>query len=420
MKKLSLYLIVLAATGAGCDDGEVALENLCVQMQDAMCDTMKRCEFEWYFELATHQRCEDLIDCDEFEFDQLQESIDAGRMEYDARAASDCFRALRAIDCAEIGDFFSEEGGPAACQVIFRGLVEEDGDCYRDEECQQGTWCDASVENCPGVCRAYLAMGEDCQGAGECDPDEADCDWEQGVCMALAGEGESCERIDCAESLVCDWDTDTCIRPGLEGDACSRDVECKGLRFCLDGTCAGPAAQGQACSAGEDYESLGFACQTGLYCDVDLIAEEREGTCQPKKTAGAQCVTYLECRPGLLCVGVTVDEQQQSVTPGTCAQPKQAGASCPVDFPFPECDYDLYCDPDSATCKRMPGEGDRCVYDEDPECLGDDLYCDSLEYGVEGTCRRKKAAGESCSESEECLDGYCQNGTCMEDQSCSP
>jgi hypothetical protein len=412
--------------GAGCNNGQcggpVKIEDVCEEMKAALCSYIKRCDLEWYSQLETHETCAQ-IECDDMgfndmEFDEIAKSVEAGRVTYDADLAGKCLWLIRTVECTGF------ENMPDECQNIISGMVAQDGECYQEAECAEGLYCDETVSKCPGQCQPYKGLGDECN-YGDCDPDVASCDWRQDVCVELAGTGDVCDYVDCAAGLVCDYNSDpaVCLEPAPEGSDCTFSGGCQGGLRCLNGKCANPASAGQACDIGEDFgkdfgEELMFVCVPHHYCDADIIHGQRTGTCQPKKASGSECLLFYECNSGLLCNGMQINEQ---IIPGSCGNPIEAGASCNADFEFPECDWDLYCDEQTAVCTTLPGIGDPCVYEDEPECLGDDLYCDSLEYGVLGICQQKKPNGSNCMDYEECQSDNCDidgTGTCLPDEHC--
>jgi hypothetical protein len=416
MKKNVLAIAVLLAFGVvlGCNGGgggPVQLENVCEEMKDALCSYIKRCDLEWYLQFAMHETCEHLFECDDLELDEMAKSVESGRMSYDAALAGKCLQAMRTAACADIEGIF--ENMPDECQHVFTGLVAQDGDCYSEDECAEGLYCDETVSECPGQCQPYNALGDSCNG-GDCDPDVAGCDFSQGVCVTLAGVGDDCDYIDCQEGLVCDdySDPPVCLDPAPAGSSCTSPRGCEAGLQCVSGKCTGPAGAGQACDLGEEFGGVLFACQPGYYCDADIAHQQTAGTCKPKKSSGSECILFYECTSGLLCIGMSYNEQTQEIIPGSCGKPLGEGAACTAGFEFPECDWDLYCDEQTAVCTTYPGVGDPCVYGEDPECFTDELYCDSLEYGVAGVCQQKKSDGSSCTSDEECQSDYCNQGTC--------
>ncbi len=425
MRKSILVVAMLLAFGLvlGCNGGgggPVQLENICEEMKDALCSYLKRCDLEWFLQYAAHETCEQLFDCDDMELEEMAKGVAAGRLAYDEALAGECLQALRTAECGNFEAVF--EDMPEECEHVFTGLVAEGGDCYREEECSEGLYCDESVSDCPGQCQPYKGLGDSCLG-GDCDPDVAGCDWDQGVCVELKGAGESCEYVDCREGLVCDYDSDpeVCLDPAPAGSSCTSSRGCDAGLQCVAGKCTGPAGPGQACNLGEEFEGILYACQPNYYCDADIIHQQSIGTCQPKKGSGAECIIFYECNSGLLCIGMDINQQTQEVIPGSCGKPLQEGAACTARADLPECDWDLYCDETTAVCTAYPVAGDACVYGEDPECWGDELYCDSLEYGVAGVCQQKKPEGADCTNWEECLSEDCDvggTGKCLPEDRC--
>jgi len=98
-------------------------------------------------------------------------------------------------------------------------------------------------------------------------------------------------------------------------------------------------------------------CAGQYYCDHSASP----AVCTARSAIGGSCGLNDACRSGYVCVG------------GLCAQPSNDGESC----------------------------------DEHGDCnLG--LYCDSG-----GACRPMLAAGQSCSESNDFCEGFCQSGSCV-------
>jgi len=107
--------------------------------------------------------------------------------------------------------------------------------------------------------------------------------------------------------------------------------------------------------------------------------------------AGSPCVDDMHCRPGLECPEETCLEMpavgQPCLEPGFCAS-------------------DNYCGED-LLCHGFLGPGGPCAADLDAFC-DDDLYC-----GDAGTCERLVADGGSCTGIEQCLNGECIDGLCV-------
>ena len=419
MRQKILALATLLALGFvfGCNGGggPVKLENVCDEMKSALCGYLEKCDLDWYLLVLEHTSCDELIECDDMDLDEMAKSVDAGRMVYDAALAGQCLKSISDAECVDIQGIF--EGLDDECQGVFTGLVVQDGNCYREDECAEGLYCDETVSECPGQCQPYKGLGDSCYD-GDCDPDVADCN-EQDVCAALGGAGAICDYVDCQDGLVCDYNGEpaVCLDPAGAGGSCTSSRGCEGGLQCLNGICTGPAEAGEACDVGDEGDNFMFACVPDTYCDADIIREQRIGTCQPKKTSGSECILFLECDSGLLCIGVQVGEQ--TIIPGSCGKPLGAGSACnPEQEMLLVCDWDLYCDELTAVCKAIPGIGDNCVYGQDPECLGNELYCDS----VLGKCQQKKMDESDCTRDEECLSGYCDiggTGKCLGEESCT-
>lgn len=423
----NIFILLLATPflvqcNGGGGNGVVKLDDLCSEVRKANCSVFTRCDLDWLFMINNHQRCEDAFRCEDMKTQQMMiDSVNAGRMAYDGNAARRCLDAFNSADCVSLLSTSISE--PLKCDGVFTGLVAEGQDCYDDRECADGLYCDESDGNCPGQCTPYTAVGEACFSEEVCDPDIAWCDPENDVCTEKRGDGEDCLLDnDCRDGLRCDNDTvpSVCVPLGLEGDACDARWDCQESLMCVNDICTGQKKKGATCFAGLHYEGMFLVCEAGLYCDADIAKGEPTGSCQSQKGTGEDCVYFAECASGLVCIGAEVNPDTQQVTLGKCDQPIQSAGACNPEAPTTECDYDQYCYSTSGTCVSYPGLGDTCVYSEDPECIGGDLYCDSLQAGVAGTCRERKEVGEACSDYDECKSWRCREGTCQPEDSCAP
>lgn len=152
-----------------------------------------------------------------------REPFDAGRMTYDAVAASVCLDALVAQGCAG-----GEDAVPAVCgqgryynespaaRMFFVGTVALGGTCRRNQECAgTDTYC-----------------AEALTGALSCAP--------------LPQVGEPCTFGDCAAGAYCPTMMNprcTADRVG-EGQRCEHDAWCLSDNCVTPGVCAGPACDG--------------------------------------------------------------------------------------------------------------------------------------------------------------------------------
>ena len=285
--------------------------------------------------------CEHAVDCgsfksisdcmgvvsDDFDDPYLEASIDSGRIDYDARAARKCVRAIKKLKCLRDEDQSEVE---ARCAEVFVGRVAPDEPCFRGAECAgelsvcatvPGS-CSADDSCCPGVCRYIpddLAKGDDCSGAARCG-DGLFCasgtvEDPQRRCVQLPSAGQACPEGRCEEGTFCD--VDTCAAKRAEGGACDRDSAC------IDDFCAYDWMNG----SGECAKRA----KTGRTCDVMFgdngCERERdrciEGECTERKVgdecdggygySGGDCPDYAHC----------VD--------GKCTKYRYAGDSCDDD-----------------------------------------------------------------------------------------
>lgn len=285
--------------------------------------------------------------------------------------------------------------------------------CKSDEELS------AAVTTC-----SYCQHAHGSKGAGEpCTAyDERTSDCAQGLrCLpgkdpicedpcGAAGEGQSCERIPCAEGLFCDEDTRLCMTRGDLGDTCTNNLECEVGSHCGHGEnpflCVESSALGEACDLIPCTEGLACnpeinACVTmsglGEPCDLipcaeDLACDPETSACGPKSGLGEPC--DIPCADGLAC----------NVETNVCVP--ASGLDEPCDL-IP-CADGLFCDPDTTVCVPVSGPGEPCGL---VPCA-EDLACDP-ETGV---CGSKSGLGDPC-DLIDCAEGsHCaeQGRFCLE------
>lgn len=167
-------------------------------------------------------------------------AIDAGTAVYDGELAERCMRPQ--LDAADQCD-------PAA---LFGAR--------RTSECQVGS------------ARAFVVGqvddGGDCVDSLEC-ADEGDCVVEEdpdtitiaGTCVARAGEGDSCDDVQCKAGLSCTFGEEraTCERIELRdnGEDCFDDSECSS-GFCVDSGSGACAESGEPCATDDDCDAGNF------------------------------------------------------------------------------------------------------------------------------------------------------------------
>ncbi len=77
---------------------------------------------------------------------KYRESVDAGRIVFDADAAVRCLDAMEAVACAE---FWSDTGWSSACEQVFVGQVANGSACTLDDDCADAaSSCDAERHIC--------------------------------------------------------------------------------------------------------------------------------------------------------------------------------------------------------------------------------------------------------------------------------
>lgn len=394
------------------ESGRIELDELCDFYANDKC----RVETECYgYNYGSDADCLAQQECAGWEL--LNRALGAGTVSFDPVATDACHQRLAEDACA-LPLFFSSPSLPqalAACGAL-AGRVPVGGSCEASVECTDGN-CDTSA-TCPGVCvaanpgtalgslgegeacttvicldlddvasdnerceqcaeglqcyqevcRPEWQVGEACDSTSACRP-QGWCDTEQGVCVRLSREGETCQSLGftapaCEAGLFCyadSLDTGTCVPLGGEGDPCVEDYHCPEPLRCLPngpdsdlGTCGPPAALGSPCQENED-------CQNG-FCSQEVCAEPGPGL---------PCIdNCLNCDlPCGIDTGLTCSD-------GTCAIDTRPGESCT--------------------------EGDFCL---ESTCLA-------------GVCTVRSYLGEACAEGADCLSGRCTDGVCADSASC--
>ncbi len=271
---------------------------------------------------------------------------------------------------------------------------DEGGKCLADDKCNDDLVCNDGVCEAPAeaaassapegrkhVCMAKLENGAACDNGSHC----ASGNCEEGVCLAkLAGEGESCENVDCKDGLACN-ESKVCEKASTPVDACSDDSTCGAGKKCViadgatEGTCEDITA-GEAGGACRDtsVENV-IACDDGLSCvdnvcvvngtenapcrviadgadgdacDAGLICDDTNNVCKKVPQAGeaggacrdTSVENVIACDDGLSCVS------------DVCVVNGTEGAACRViaeDADGDACDAGLVCDDDSKVCMTL-------------------------------------------------------------------
>lgn len=290
-------------------------------------------------------------------------AVAAGTVRYDGKAARTCLAGYSA-SCLDFS-----RGPPTnnvACRSVFTGTVPTGGACNRYEECEGDAYCAATTTSsaaCAGTCRPRVALGAACSGTEQ-------CSWAQ-----VTGRAE-------------------CGSPGPSLP-----------RVCRDITIGAPANAGGDCGM-NDATGVETPCGPDLWCD------ETNNKCAARIAAGAPCAISSECLiPETLC---RAPAGSQARVCGPITLQTQLGAVCDQESLLCSSAAGLECNLATQTCTMTPVGGavdSVCVEELFSQPCNDGLYC---QYNPEGpsVCTAKVANGQSCSDSDGCIAGFCVQGTC--------
>lgn len=278
-------------------------------------------------------------------------------LSYDSNAAAACLAAPWTL-CPER---YNDVSTPPPCGAVFGGLVPDGGACEFDLECAVGA-CSRPGGGCAGMC------------APPSTPPPPVVVHPGSFCAFGAGCGEDA-------GLTCDG------------------------QFCR-----GDAGVGDLCGPHPFYGF--YQCSAGLFCDP------ASGSCQPQIAQGGACLTgflnqpdeFGRCAPGLACAG-EASLVDGGARPGTCQPPAHLGGPC-VEILPDELEHTSGCVVGGAcscgVCVPPPTSG-ACADGWTP-CLLDVSACD---YVGAGSCLPLSSFG-SCSNGQQCTNGYCASGTCTD------
>lgn len=318
MRRLAL-LVLLAAACSGDDGGggPIAIDDLEGALVNTYCNLYVRCGL-----------VDDIATCHTLDLDveadpDLIAAVKAGKVIYHADQASACLAALGAgCDRAT----FSENDSPLACDETFEGTVAAGGQCAINEECIsrncdtsacteaccQGTcvgdtppvrprvgeacttaatlrcvdsYCDTGT----GLCTAYKANGEACEGGSQCV--SGFCNG-TAICAELPATGQPCDLTTgesvCAEiGDTCSATSMTCVPLGLGGDPCTEARDCSPIYQCgASGTCELRPTLGDECGT----QAFPSSCIDHSYCDQTTMQ------CTAPRPDGSTCQSDSECQ----------------------------------------------------------------------------------------------------------------------------
>lgn len=205
---------VLAACGGEDGDATVPLEQYFPEIAAATCEPLFECcdaaELMAQFEVLSTpptnaEECVDaaLMFAGALGVDEsISRGIEAGRLRYDADAATACVASIRDADCQEFSRFLVE----GDCEAVFVGLVATGDPCEQSDECADPDAYCFSPDSPNYTCIKRRAIGEFCMGV-EC-TDGAYCPDQ--ICVAQLADGEACTDLSECLSDYCDG---TCMQP---------------------------------------------------------------------------------------------------------------------------------------------------------------------------------------------------------------
>ena len=264
----------------------------------------------------------------------IQASIDAGRIDYDAELAAECADALYEGMCD-----ITKPMVPETCEEnLFTGTVQDGGACVMDEECQGGLAC-ATTSECNGTCTPTMEV---LCGGEECADDEY-CEW--AMCQPRKAAGESCYAHDnCMEGLSCDDSSGTsiCVEnlSKASGEACASQDVCEAGTFCRSAVCTPFEFVDAQETCSPNTLPLRF-CKSSTSCQN--VQPSGEGTCLPPGDEGDSCETTVHCKAGLYCAEPSPGD------PTECMPQETLGSACSRNY---DC-VTFYCD-NSNVCAEPP------------------------------------------------------------------
>ena len=243
--------------------------------------------------------------------------------------------------------------------------VDADGDGHRDAACGGGDCDDTDPDVHPGAFeRCDASRDLDCRPMEEC-PEGTVCDTASGICSTSCFEGGCAAGFSCVSNRCIDT-------------ACAmREDPCPDGTLCREGSCVAPC-DGVVCPAGQ--RCAGGACLDpcqGVMCPTNQVCIARDP--DASTVCGPAC-TCDELATPLCPDGTACDVRSDSGSFGECVDP-----GC-----------------ETATCAA----GEICTAGACADaCLG--VVCPTDQECIAGACVPDLCAGASCPSGEVCRAGAC-------------
>lgn len=370
-KTIVLSLALFAACDSENNSGSgIAATQIDESLANAYCQVLRDCTLlggeSSVFGVLT--AATDLNACQTFfsrafeeRFTSIENKVTSGAISYDKDAFAQCLSDVKTA---------CDLDGLSRCEAAFEGKVAPGGVCESDLDCAGDAHCSVSVstaDSCTkAICVARVAAGQPCAFDSECTQSAGPmaCAFEESICVPL---------------------TRTINLP--EGSACGESSSGTGVTYLI--------------------------CANGLECVTEFEGE----FCRAVLAAGSDCTeTEVSCGRGLLCLP---DAGADTRSCQTLPIAKTVGADCNLDEdagPIVVCSVVDQLGCDNGKCRKW-GDGEVGAYCD--SAFETDWSCDRGHYcTATSTCAVKKAAGSPCENTDECLDGYCddfsqQTGVCV-------
>jgi hypothetical protein len=333
MLRYSMGVILAGLWLTAC--GNVEQEDFDKQLAEALCERHVHCGLYEDERTCKHAMMQEFIP--RYGLGRRHEaSLASGRMRFDSDAAERCLETIRESTC-DLDPVSSQSswlgfGQSDDCRFLI-GTVPDGELCGALGECGPQSFCTSILRHLAfpdgPVCQRRTGQGETVPSNGVfwCAPELVA---EQGVCQALAGEGESCQfpldsRLygSCAPGLYCTPSTRRCQRLERKGEPCFEDENflCAWDLACVQGTCRERGGEGDDCWRSQDENSLIRGCMFDFFCDA---SPNSSGKCRALLKEGASCRDNQECAAGFYCAGPAPDFGE----PGTCRRKALPGEAC--------------------------------------------------------------------------------------------